>query len=530
MIQTLSQTYTQDDAQKRIDAARALATSKTGIDNPQAVRAALTTQTFDNDQQLKTAQAGQQSNITALQELSDFDTKLAGQYSQANKAQLATDNARRAATTAMGAVDGTNAQATIAGGPATFNTADYAISGPTMLNPFVAAGITEGQSNAIQGEFSLADMARSARERYLGSEVTQLTDMYVAQKEEEARKAEEERQSKLRQFELDMDYAQTNGGVVVDPESGKEYKFDTPEEKARKEQAIKNAAEQSVLQKPGRSGKTLAEEVTDGLGSFVDVIRENPALTKDEALALARLNVQKFGGFKESAEQLQSLGLGFIAEDPTLLAGGGPQTDIQGYVDMVKNGQLAPSGVPDAIRDKVVNAVSAQGGIKATDTATDEATVKKNSALNAIDQLEQLYGRGNASNVGTGGDLSVQGRGLIGQIPGLLTRFTKKVGLRPKLAEDENKYKSALNISAGLFTQAMGSGTPQAGEMQNLLNSAPGINTSDAEAQQWFVTMRNLIGQGGGSGLVTMQAPDGMIYQVSPDEVNEAANNGWRKL
>ena len=70
----------------------------------------------------------------------------------------------------------------------------------------------------------------------------------------------------------------------------------------------------NFLQTMSGSGQSYLQDVTDGQGNFVDIIRQNPQLSMDEKLALAQANINKYGQFKESPQEVASM-LGLSAKD-----------------------------------------------------------------------------------------------------------------------------------------------------------------------------------------------------------------------
>ena len=113
---------------------------------------------------------------------------------------------------------------------------------------------------------------------------------------------------------------------------------------------------------------------------------------------------------------------------------------------------------------------------KTVDTAkTDEKTAK---ALQAVSLLEQLYGRGDSSTVGTGKDLS-RGRNIFSRVGEIVPQIREKFGGKSELMDDVRSYQAQLEAATGLFSQAMGSGTPQEAEALRYIKSAPSLKSSD---------------------------------------------------
>ena len=113
---------------------------------------------------------------------------------------------------------------------------------------------------------------------------------------------------------------------------------------------------------------------------------------------------------------------------------------------------------------------------------------------NSISELEKLYGRGEAKNVGTKQDLSLSSNStafgkLQGKGDAAFKSFTDS-----GYQEDLNRYNAQLTILKGVFTQALGSGAPTGQEGVDLINSAPGADATDEEAKGWFESIRNVAG------------------------------------
>jgi len=133
--------------------------------------------------------------------------------------------------------------------------------------------------------------------------------------------------------------------------------------------------------------------------------------------------------------------------------------------------------------------------LEETGGVVDEFAGKKQTALAAVKQLEKLYGRGSAENVGTKKDLSIApSSSVFGKAGGKIAELTRKT-FDPEYQEDVNIFKSALEATAGVFTQAFGSGTPQEAEAKRFMDSAPGPNTTNEEAKAWFENVKVFLGQ-----------------------------------
>lgn len=273
----LSQTYTQSPVQERLERAKQMAQANSGTTNPEAVKQALAQETFANDQPLNEAVQGQQDSVNALQQLASYDQEVSQKYTQANQAQLAADNQRRAQTTAMGAVDGSNAQATIAQGPASFDINTFAkpvVQDGGFLSPFVASGLTQGQAQATMDTYSLADTTRGARERYLGNEISQLAGAYQAELEaeqEKSRMEEEDRQREetqnMQNFQLELELAEKLGGSVVNPKTGKVYQFAKPAPSAQSKKGTFDIATALQAMRGGSQTQSTPQSPLSGLFS-----------------------------------------------------------------------------------------------------------------------------------------------------------------------------------------------------------------------------------------------------------------------
>lgn len=138
----------------------------------------------------------------------------------------------------------------------------------------------------------------------------------------------------------------------------------------------------------------------------------------------------------------------------------------------------------------------ATGNIPTAKTGTSEQQFKQSAASRAVSEMEKLYGRGSGENVGTEKDLSLSPSpsGISKSITGAKRAVQSFLGINKAVTEDVNKYKAQRDIAIGMLTQAFGSGTPQEGETQRLIKSAPTEKSTDAEAKQWFESVRNLIG------------------------------------
>lgn len=123
-------------------------------------------------------------------------------------------------------------------------------------------------------------------------------------------------------------------------------------------------------------------------------------------------------------------------------------------------------------------------------------------AESAVNQLETLFGRGNAANVGTDEDLALGGKGgLVRKAGGKISGVSKQI-FDPGYEQDLSIFRNQVAQVLGLFTQATGSGAPQEAEAKRLLESMPGPGTGDKEAKAWFDQLRILFEEASGvSGL-----------------------------
>lgn len=130
-------------------------------------------------------------------------------------------------------------------------------------------------------------------------------------------------------------------------------------------------------------------------------------------------------------------------------------------------------------------------------TKEDKPTAQATAGA-AVSQLRTLFGRGNASNVGTDNDLALGGKGGklaqgAGKVKGAIKEYTDA-----DYSNDLQIFRNQAEQTLGLFTQAFGSGTPQDAEAQRLLSSIPGPSTPDDVAKAWFNNLELLILAAGG--------------------------------
>lgn len=191
-------------------------------------------------------------------------------------------------------------------------------------------------------------------------------------------------------------------------------------------------------------------------------------------------------------------------------------------VRAIMSGALTPGDIPAENRANAVTAAMDQG-YSPTELEKDPLALQKKVAVQAIGKLEERYGRGDAANIGTEKDLSLAGKGERGErakanrkqrriesasrsgttdedkgFLGFNKSAVNQMIQNPKDLQDYNIYKNDLETIRGIFTQAFGSGTPQEGEAQALMNAAPGIGSSNEEAKAWFADIRSFLGENPG--------------------------------
>lgn len=172
----------------------------------------------------------------------------------------------------------------------------------------------------------------------------------------------------------------------------------------------------------------------------------------------------------QTREQLPgAVEAGLVTQEQALEAAGGLTTP--GAVELVSGLKFPEEGVPKELK------------------------AKRQVALDAVNQLEKLFGRGSAENVGTGKDLSLAGKGKFGSRTGAKIKAGTSSLFDPELKEDVNIFQAAVENSVGILTQAFGSGTPQEAEAARLIEAAPNPTSTDAEAKAWFTNVRSLLGK-----------------------------------
>jgi hypothetical protein len=304
----ISDTYTKESAvQRKINQAKESA----GIDNPEAVKQEIVKQAYQ-DPELQQAVQREKTSTEKIQEMANYDQELASQQ-QANM-QQATANVtgvqQRAAEQA--AYDPTDPASAVRAAENYQSQIDDIYNQPEtgLISPFAAEGVAQGVYDQGEAQLSADRFTRGLIQNQLGSEAIQAANIYQSQYEAEQarrlREEQEQQQKELMAYETARDYALREGGEVYNPFTG-ETEIYTPEKR-------EGEGATYILNQPSATGKTFLEEVTDDQGSFADIIRQNPQLSQDEILTLARANVNKYGQFRESTEELRDMGLGFIAD------------------------------------------------------------------------------------------------------------------------------------------------------------------------------------------------------------------------
>ena len=373
--------------QQNIDSAR----SAFG-DNPSAVAAGVA-KTMTQSPTFQAPIQAQGNAIDALGEIKAYDQKLSGQVTSANQAEQQAIQQRGVQLAQQGSL-GATPQETIAKAQAPLPAT--VIRQPTqgLLSPFNAERLVSGQSKAATDTFDIAANTRAALTAAVGSEAEAYSRAIQYGNEKKALEAELERQRKQDQEKRDeLAFNQavtmaklTGSSSIVDPRTGQTIDISQPGDDG----------DTGILKKLSSNGKTFLDEVIDGQGSFADVINQNPQLNESEILELARTNVNKFGQFKESSEELRALGLGIIADNGLNVGGGGANSEIQSYVDLVKNRELTVSSVPDDMRGDVVIALQASGGIE----QVDEKQVASQTDFDSISrELDNLLGMAKKQNL-----------------------------------------------------------------------------------------------------------------------------------
>ena len=176
-------------------------------------------------------------------------------------------------------------------------------------------------------------------------------------------------------------------------------------------------------------------------------------------------------------------------------------------------------GLDTSYFDKQLQQLGITGG------SQTQLSEKEKKAINALNNLKTLFGRGDAKNVGTKKDLGQRtGRGLLGNVLNIVNKAATGIGFKGKTAEDIKKFKAALESAAPVFTQALGSGTPQEGEFKRLVESAPGQGSTDGEVKSWFNQMEAILS---GQPLASEQkTQDSGLDQIDEDLINKYKTQG----
>lgn len=427
MADTLTQTYTQSPVDERLRQAQEAAQRNTGMVNPASVQQAIAEQTLSNDPALNQSIGQQETALSAMQQLADFDRQLASQQTQGNDQLRQNMIASQQSQRAMGAFDPNNPSATIAQGPASFDIAEILRSAtPTsLISPFAASSIVSGQQGMNVDAFNMAQKSQEARQRNLGFEIAALAKAYQTQFELEQRKKELEDAQRQQDFDNALSIAKLTGSrTFTDPLTGKSYD-------------IAGESSSGILSRVSASGKTFLEEVTDGFGNFSDVLRNNPGLSQEEVYELARVNAQKFGAFRENDEQLRAMGLSPELMDELGIpraTSTGDSSEIDGYIRLINEGKMKLENVPAEMRNKVVSALSS--------VAPEQFSGPSDESKKIISVIDQLLEEDTNPMTGT-----LQLRAFI---PG--TRVQKAVNLDDQLKgllslENREKLKGSGAIS-----------------------------------------------------------------------------------
>ena len=194
------------------------------------------------------------------------------------------------------------------------------------------------------------------------------------------------------------------------------------------------------------------------------------------------------------------------------------ESELGGRVSM----QQAPGAVESGLKTReeafeAVGGLSTPGSVDLFGAAgeqeaqpTEAQAFERQTAKVAVSELERLYGRGSAKNIGTKKDLSLSETSTAGGKLGGKLIAAKNKYFDSAFMEDLNSYKAMIDMSKGIFTQAFGSGTPQQQEAIDFLKNAPNETSTGAEAENWFSSVRVFLGEAMEAeppGLDTGQAP-----------------------
>lgn len=258
-----------------------------------------------------------------------------------------------------------------------------------------------------------------------------------------------------------------------------------------------------VQQGEDASWKQTAESVTQGSNG----VAINPVAAIDDFLKFNTANsnttsqlTQEAGQYNQQATQALSALASLLnsEQDRALTKRGqdlqygvgtaGDTASVDQYANDVVTGLRKLEDLPAAVRQAVSSKLSQIGYVP------DPKAAEKRNAQSTLDELEKLYGRGDAANIGTGKDLSLADEG--GPLAKLRAFFAQNVAnntTNVDRGKEAESYEAILANAVGQFSQAFGSGTPQEGEAQRLIKSAPKQTTSDDEAKRWFASMRELL-------------------------------------
>lgn len=459
------------------------------------VKAQATQAMIEQDKPLQEALQGQQGAVSEMdvEKLRAADQQMAAGVNQANQQQMENTAQMQQEVRAGGQTWGNDPNKTIASGPyqldlAAFTKAYQPVSdGNTLLSPFVGEGINQGQFQATQDVYSLADMQRASRERIIGTQAQALADMYEHQLGMRKLEAEQKAKQEMQKYEMERDYAIRTGGTVLNPVTGATETYQSPEEEARKKQELDSQS--GILNRTTSKGKTFLDEVTDGLGSFVDIIRENPGLTRDEILELAQANVNKFGAFGESNQQLYEMGLGIIAEaglNKESQGNVGATGDVLSQAYSIPGAATILNNAPNkdaqrAIADQLVKAGSVEAYNQAQGT---QITPEKQKAIedvknieSQLDSLMRMVEEDNLLGVFNRSDrnaFETLRKGLAQVLGGLLEggKLTN---------EDYARYLALLPTSRYGSTEAKQKGI---NELKELLRMKLGVSSEDMGGNQ----------------------------------------------
>lgn len=200
----------------------------------------------------------------------------------------------------------------------------------------------------------------------------------------EQRQREQEMRLKREQFE----YGKSQDSIAN--QLARE-KFDWQKQMSDRESGTVSTG---ILSKQAASGKSFLEDVTDGQGNFIDVIRQNPNLSQEDILALAQANVNKYGQFRETPEELRALGLPVeYMGEMGLISGVDPSSTgssyAKGYADQVASGAIKLSEVPADVRSEVV-AYMNENNISAN---SKEEEMGEDAKM-AVSLIDDILGRG----------------------------------------------------------------------------------------------------------------------------------------